>query len=270
MVSRVKNMKKRVLSALVMAVICIPLIIIGGIPFRIAVGILGILAYKEILDLKGIKEYPKVVVAIGLLVMLLLIFSNRDIFYMGIGLDYRYIAAAFIAMFIPTLFYFDSKKYTIKDAFLLTSFIMFVGISFNLVSNVLIYEKPYFFLIILVTILTDTFAYFTGSAIGKHKVTSISPNKSLEGYIGGILMGTILSAIFYMTFIGNASLWSVIPSLIVMAIVCELGDLFYSAIKREYDIKDFSNLIPGHGGILDRVDSLTFVVMAFILLRSFL
>lgn len=263
-------MKKRIISALIMAIICIPLILIGGIPFRIGVGILAILAYKEIIDIKGLNNYPKIVVILGLLVELLLVFSNRDILVSEIGLDYRYIAISFLAMFLPTVFYYDSKKYTVEDAFKLTSFIMFLGITLNLLSNILIYEKNYFFLIILITILTDTFAYFTGVSIGKHKITKISPNKSLEGYIGGIVMGTILSSIFYMTFIGTSPLIKVVPAILILSLVCELGDLFYSAIKRENNIKDFSNLIPGHGGILDRIDSLTFVTITFVLVRGLL
>lgn len=253
-----------------MAVICIPLIIIGGLPFRIGVGILGILAYKEIIELKGMKKYPKGVVLLGLVVLLLLIFSNREMTYATLGLDYRYIVFAFLAMFLPTIFYYNTKKYTTREAFELTGFILFLGITMNLISNILIYDKPYFFLILLVTILADTFAYFTGMMIGRHKVTKISPNKSLEGYIGGIAMSTVLSSIYYMTFIGNASLWSVVPCLAILALVGELGDLFYSAIKRDWDIKDFSNLIPGHGGILDRIDSLTFVTLAYMLLRAFI
>lgn len=261
-------MKKRIISAVVMALICIPLVIIGGIPFRIAVGVLGIMAYKEFIELKGHKNYPMPVIILGLLSLILLIYSNRDILYSTIGLDYRYLMAVFIVMFLPVVFCYSTKKYTYKDAMKLTSFIIFLGLILNLCTNILIYEKSYFFLLVIITIMTDTFAYFTGMAIGKHKITKISPKKSLEGYIGGVVMGTIISSIYYMTFIGAAPLYKVVPVIVILSIVCEIGDLFYSAIKREEDIKDFSNLIPGHGGILDRIDSLTFVIAAFVLLHG--
>lgn len=259
-------MKKRVISAAIMLAICIPLLIIGGIPFKIFIGVLAILAYKEFIELKGINKYPKGVLVLGLASMLLLVYSNRDILFSTIGLNYKYLMAVFLMMFLPVIFYFDKGKYNYKDALELTGFITFLGIIFNLVTNILIYKKAYFFLILIVTIMTDTFAYFTGMAIGKHKVTKISPKKSLEGYIGGIVMGTIISAIYYMTFIGAAPLSRVISVILFLSVMCELGDLFYSAIKRERNIKDFSSLIPGHGGILDRIDSLTFVVMAYVLL----
>ncbi len=264
-------MKKRIVSALLMAAICIPLLIIGGWPFRVGVGLLGVMAYKEIIELKGKKNYPLGMILIGLIVILLLIFSNRELTYGTIGLDYRYIAFSVLAMLLPSVFYYKTKKYTTRDAFWLMGFVMFIGITLNLLTNIMIYDRMYFFLILLVTILTDTFAYFTGVMIGKHKnITAISANKSLEGFIGGIVMATILSSLYYMTAIGNASLWTVIPVIALLSFVCELGDLFYSAIKREYEIKDFSNLIPGHGGILDRIDSLTFVTIVFVLLRAFI
>lgn len=263
-------MKKRVISAVVMMAVCIPLLVIGGIPFRILAGVIGILGYIEMLELKGLKNYPKIMQVVGLLVMLLLVFSNKDVTFSTIGLNYNYIALSFLLMFLPTVFYYGTDKYTTSDALYLTSFVMFLGIILNLLSNILIYDKMYFILIILVTVLTDTFAFFTGIMIGKHKVTKISPKKSLEGYIGGAVMSTILTSIFYMTLIGNEPLIKVIPVIFGLSIVCELGDLFFSAIKREKNIKDFSNLIPGHGGILDRIDSLTFVTLAFILLRGFI
>ncbi len=266
-------MRKRITSAIVMALICIPFLLLGGLPSRIGVGLLSIFAYKEIIDLKGMQKYPKIVVILGLLLELLLVFSSRDFVADGVGLDYKLIILTFLTLFLPTVFYSSKKtrKYTPNDAFKLASFILFIGLTLNLISNILIYEKEYFFLIILVTIFTDTFAYFTGSIIGKHKgVTSISPNKSIEGFIGGIVMGTLLSSVYYMTFIAKSPLYCVIPVLIILCLSCELGDLFFSAIKREHEIKDFSKLIPGHGGILDRIDSLTFVTMTFVLLKNWI
>ena len=116
--------------------------------------------------------------------------------------------------------------------------------------------------------MTDTFAYATGMTIGKHKFSKISPKKSIEGCIGGIILGSIITSIYYMTFIGTAPIYKVILVTDLLSIVCEAGDLFYSAIKRENDVKDFSKLIPGHGGVLDRIDSLSFVILAYILLAG--
>ncbi|MCI8498814.1 MAG: phosphatidate cytidylyltransferase [Bacilli bacterium] len=261
-------MKSRLISAAIMILIFVPILIIGGLPFRIAMGVIAILAYREILNLKGINKYPKIVELLGLFTILMNTFSNRDILYSSIGLDYKYIVASFLLMFMPTLFYHEKGNYTTKEAFELTSFIMFLGIVLNLASNILIYEKIYFIMIILITVLTDTFAYIVGKMIGRHTFTKISPNKTVEGCLGGIIMGSILTSIFYATFIDVKPLTTVIPVIIVLTIVCEIGDLFYSAIKRERGIKDFSNLIPGHGGVLDRIDSITFVILAFVLLKN--
>lgn len=262
------SMRKRIISGAIMCAIFIPLLIIGGLPFRIALGIIAILAYKEIIDIKGIKNYPKPVIATGLFVLLLLAFSNRDIVYSNLGLNYKYLMFSFLALFLPTIFYFEKDKYNIKDAFCLTSFVMFLGIVLNLASNILIYNKPYFIMLLLITVLTDVFAYFTGVMIGKHKFTKISPNKTIEGCVGGVIMGTVITSIYYMTFIGIEPISKVMLVLLILSITCEVGDLFYSALKREVGIKDFSNLIPGHGGVLDRIDSLTFVIAMYVLLAG--
>ena len=265
-------MKKRIISAILMVLICLPFVLVGGKLFVVGIGIISILAYKEILSIRGLESYPKPVVVLGLIAMLLVVLSNTTAMFDIIGLNYKYLISAFMLMFLPTIFYYENKeyKYTSKDAMFLSAFIIFVGLALNIIMNLFLYELKYFILLLVVCICTDVFAYFTGVMIGKRKVTKISPNKSLEGFIGGVVMGTALSTILYVGFINVAPLYNVIPCLILLSLVCEIGDLFYSLIKRENNIKDFSNLIPGHGGILDRIDSLTFVVMVFVILFRFI
>lgn len=110
---------------------------------------------------------------------------------------------------------------------------------------------------------TDIFAYFTGKLIGKHKFSQVSPKKSIEGCIGGTI-GAILLILLY-TYVAN-ELWGMeisynIIILIgaILSIIGQIGDFAASSIKRYVQIKDFSNMIPGHGGMLDRIDSLIFL-----------
>ena len=261
-------MKKRVISAAIMLAIFIPLLIIGGIPFRIAVGIIAILGYKEYLDLKKDVKYPLPVAIIGLIVLLFLTIYNTKSLALNAVLDYRILIGAFLALSIPSLFYFKTDKYSTGDALKMYGFIVFLGTILNVATNIMIYNKLYFYMLLIVTIMTDTFAYLTGISIGKHKFSKISPKKSIEGCIGGIVLGSIITSIYYMTFIGTAPIYKVLAVTLILSVICEIGDLFYSAIKRENDIKDFSNLIPGHGGVLDRIDSLTFVIATYILLMG--
>ena len=116
-------MKIRIISASVMLAILIPLIIIGGLPFRILTGVIAILAYREILNLKGIKKYPLLVIILGLISILMLTISNQDIAYNIIGLDYKRVGLVFLFMFVPTILYYGKNKYSVKDAFFITTFI---------------------------------------------------------------------------------------------------------------------------------------------------
>ena len=117
---------------------------------------------------------------------------------------------------------------------------------------------------------SDIFAYFIGRHFGKHKLTAVSPNKTVEGavagVVGAILLG-ILFAILCNTIWGVGINYLLIGCIMaILSIVGQIGDLAASSIKRYCDIKDFSELIPGHGGMLDRIDSIIFVLpFAFIL-----
>lgn len=118
---------------------------------------------------------------------------------------------------------------------------------------------------------TDTFAYLIGKKFGKHKLSKISPKKSIEGAVAGTIGATVI-AIIYTLVMNNIynleySYLIVVLATIGLSIIGQIGDFAASSIKRYVDVKDYSNLIPGHGGMLDRIDSLMFLTpFAYILL----
>ena len=111
---------------------------------------------------------------------------------------------------------------------------------------------------------TDTGAYFAGRAIGKRKLAvKVSPGKTIEGFIGGVSLAILVCMLVYLTGYFAISFINFLISSLLAILVSVLGDLTESMFKREAGIKDSGNLIPGHGGILDRIDSLTAAVPVF-------
>lgn len=263
-------MKTRIISAAVALAIVVPLLIIGGKAFALGVGILSVLAFKEIVDLKeSHKKLPAIVQIMGLVDLLLLVFSEFDGYSIMFGVTYKGIALTLITMLIPAVLSKDDK-YTMKDAFFMVGAILLLGTVFNvfiLLRALSLYHVLY---LMLIAIMTDTFAMLIGCLIGKHKlIPDVSPKKSWEGSIAGSLVGSAIAVIFYSNLIGEFSLSLVVVTLL-LSVVGQFGDLVFSKIKRENKIKDFSNIMPGHGGILDRLDSLIFISLAYIVLISFL
>ena len=261
-------MKKRVISAAIMIAIATPLIILGKIPFALGIGLISILAYKEIMKL---YKLPIIVRLLGFISMITIIYSNFDSKGIINGLDYSVIGLSLMLILMPTIIYQVKNKYTTEDAFKLYGLIFLIGLGLNYLIIIRDLELKYFLYVLLNTIFTDTFAYIGGSLIGKHKFTSLSPKKSIEGCIIGTFMGTLLMTMYYTTFIGgNINIFLLILITLLISLMGQIGDLFFSAIKRSHNIKDFSNMIPGHGGILDRLDSIIFASIMFIILLRFL
>lgn len=255
-------MKKRVISAAVVLAIFIPLVIIGGIWFKLAACLIAVLGLKEFLKLPGGEKRPFMVDVVLYALVLLLVFIdvNRSVYY----------ALTFLIPMGLVIYYNDNKKYSADDAFKLISMTLLLGCVFHEFTLIRSKSLMLFIYLFMITIFTDTYAQLGGMLIGKHKFApKISPNKTWEGAIIGGVFGTLIASTFY--YIAVSSSVSVLGLLIItllLSCIGQLGDLFFSAIKRNHNIKDFSNIMPGHGGVLDRLDSIIFVVIGYILLAG--
>lgn len=261
-------MTKRIISAVILILVLVPFLVIGGVPFTVLVSVLGVCGLYELLHIRAAKKkFPLVMRIIAYFMVVFFIVSNSKSIDFQYNLDYRIVSLLVFIFLAPMVFINDNKKYNLNDALFLVGSVVFIGLSFNLLVITRNFNVSYIIYLLLITTITDTFALFTGMLIGKHKLApEISPKKTIEGAIGGSIMGTIVATLFYNTVISSATpIVFVILITAMLSAIGQIGDLAFSAIKRYYGQKDFSDLIPGHGGILDRFDSLVFVVLAFIL-----
>ncbi len=170
-----------------------------------------------------------------------------------------------------------TQKFTVKDVFATFGvyayplspliLVMYISIATRpMADGGTIYIWPAVFInSILPCVVSDSFALFGGKAFGKHKLSpTISPKKTVEGLICGLVMGTLSGllahGILVWTGLGLIPLWAVVLSALAASISGAIGDLAASSVKRAAGIKDYSNLIPGHGGIMDRIDSELFAI----------
>lgn len=258
-------MKKRVISAVIFTVLWITILIANNNWFDTAM--------VAVLSLIAIYEYFKAFKVIGYNPISWLGYLGcLSIFLMGgiVPEEYKILIIkialplGLISAFVYIVM--GSVKRTIIDVAITVFSLLYIPFMFSFIKLILNMQNGRFFILYVLcgAFVSDTFAFLVGSKIGKTKLApDISPNKTVEGSIGGIL-GVIIAFVI-ITIIGNSYLhvnmnvyyWILVG--MAASVAGQFGDLTASAIKRFCGIKDFGNIMPGHGGVLDRFDSLMFV-----------
>ncbi len=268
------NTQTRLISGLVLVAILSTVLLLGKEAFQLFIMHIGFLVINEINNnfLKNNKRSLQLLLGISLFAttyLLVMYFSNM--LFLQVVL---YFALIINLTFLIFLFYsFDQKKTIVgvlKNKIILISFVY--GLIFSSIHNLFISDLwlKYFLFIVVLNSMSDIGAWFVGRRWGKNKLCpSISPNKTVEGALGGIVFSTLISTIAWSAFFKSFSYINIVL-FIVLIVVSQTGDLVQSKIKRVFDIKDSSNLIPGHGGVYDRIDSLLYTLPFFLFFLNYL
>lgn len=267
-------MKERILTASVILPIFILIMLTNSYPVLFSfIGALSLLGVKEYYkSFKSLDKFFNLTGLLGTIIFIFFVFpdlNNRFIPFL--------IIFSFVVLGISIFKY--SKRSLIKASITILGILYVPFLLFFVLSVYSIDKWGYFltWLIFLISWSTDSFACIVGSIIGKRKITPIlSPKKSLEGFIGGTLFTTIICSIlgYALVFLGytNSKMFVVFCLTVGFfgSIMAQIGDLVASAIKRINHIKDFGTIFPGHGGILDRFDSVLFVAPTIYLIAQVL
>ncbi|MDD2489795.1 MAG: phosphatidate cytidylyltransferase [Bacilli bacterium] len=262
-------MKNRLISAFIGLGIFIPVTLIGGTLFNVFILAIALIGLHELLEMrpkrKQLPSFMKLITYLVYAYLVINISESNDFVYL---LDYRSISLIIFIFLLPIIIYHDNKVYNINDGLFLIGVTFFLGISFNLFITLRAYSMMHVFYLFLITAMTDTYAYVSGCLIGKHKLLEvISPKKTWEGLIIGTIFGVLIASVFYYIAIDDTiSVLILILCTTLLSLIGQLGDLVFSSIKRLYRKKDFSKIMPGHGGVLDRLDSIIFVALGYVLL----
>lgn len=230
-------------------------IFLGGLPLKIFTIILSVIGMHEFYNALRAKEFnPISPVGYGLLALFYVFNNDFE------KLMFLVILGTFILLIVPVI----NLKYTFVDVAITLLGFLYVGILFSFIYLVNIKEGGAFlvWLIFIGSWMTDTAAYYAGRFFGKRKLCpKVSPKKTIEGSIGGLLGAMLFCGLFGMAISSHIPSIPIYNYFLIGAlcgILSQFGDLVASSVKRYVGIKDYSNLIPGHGGILDRFDSILF------------
>ncbi|MYL34888.1 phosphatidate cytidylyltransferase [Pontibacillus yanchengensis] len=250
-------MKQRILMGVLLAILFLIPFTIGGHVFTYLTLALALIAFYEFSTIIKIRMFGTKWFVGSLGVILLfspLLFGGTSQFQIRVLL-------ALVIFFITTTVF--NKGFSIEKAGTVLIGVLYLGFGFESLAEARIEKGVIWTFVVLLTIWsTDSGAYFIGKKFGKHKLAAaISPNKTIEGATGGIITALVIGFALHSILDAYQSYIHTLVITLVVSIAGQVGDLVESGLKRHYGVKDSGNIFPGHGGVLDRLDSWIFVFL---------
>lgn len=269
------NMLTRVISGVAVALIMLGIVWFGGAVTTVGLALISCIAYSEMISATGVRMDKATGPCIFEFVGTVVIIIYYAMIFLEVPTMYLMLMVVLYVVVLMLIFVFTFPSYRASQV--MRSYFSFVYapvmLSFVLMTRQLsisqaegIYNVGFFsvWMTFISAWGSDTCAYFTGVLFGKHKITPrLSPKKSVEGCIGGVIGAGLLGLVYgvilkHLGRIPEENLWAYPLLGTCGSVVGQIGDLAASAIKRDFGIKDYGKIIPGHGGIMDRFDSVIF------------
>ncbi|ARJ51704.1 phosphatidate cytidylyltransferase [Staphylococcus lutrae] len=250
-------MKVRTITTIVALIVFLPILLIGGATWMYFTFLLALIALKELLNMNRIQflSIPGLISALALMIIML---PQGFGDWVAILQQKSLIALSFIILSYTVM---SKNRFSFMDSAFCLMSVAYVGIGFMYFYETREAGLHFILFGLLIVWLTDTGAYIFGRLFGKHKLWPvISPNKTIEGFIGGLICSLIVPLVFMMFIDFDYSMGWLLLITLILSVFGQLGDLVESGFKRHFGVKDSGRLLPGHGGILDRFDSFMFVL----------
>lgn len=261
-------MKNNIITILFLITMFVCSIFLGKLVFNILITFFAILSLREMLHIRNKeKPIPIEIELLSYVIVMFFVMNNYDNNLEYYLFDYKLLAVLVLTSLIPLVIVNNKKRYNILDALFLMGSTLFIGITFNLLAQFRMNNSNYVVYIFIITLVSFVFELTTNYYIGKTIfVPTINPKKMLEGVFGGVIMGTILSSMFFISTINtDLPIYGIVIISFILSVFGQFGDLVFSFIKKEFNKSSFSNYNVGNGGILDIMDSVIFITLGFIL-----
>lgn len=268
-------MKTRVLTGAILGLVLIPIFVLGGLTLEILLGVFVLGSTYELFKMYNTNKTGNISILIIEMIMSLLVYLSVILYFIDPeNLELVFLAVMFDVI-VAAILLIIYEEYTADDfgRFLVST--LYASFGFAALYGLRLFGLEIIGFLFAITIFTDTFAYIFGVNFGKTKIApKISPKKSVEGSVGGGLSALVLVYLYIVIFdveaIGSIELnvFVIIVLVLFLSTIGQIGDLIASKLKRAYGIKDYSNLFPGHGGIMDRFDSAIFAALLLMFIEK--